>query len=218
MYCSKCAQPLPDDAAFCYKCAQPTIQIQPPPQVQPLIIAPPRTEKPHTVVVRSSSGLGAAFFTVFLLAVGLICAGVGYLLYQQEHEYFGFRITDKGISISSDGSKNSRNYPTTSSNRSPGYSYSTNTQSQMPSNSSGSNNVITCEIVNIRKTVNAHENCDTQDCDTDETTATYTMEKGDEVTLAGYKVESSLASVGSWIAISVDGKILYIAETKLSCE
>lgn len=224
MFCSKCGVNLPDDAIVCYKCATPTIlsfQNQPQ-QVQPLEQKlPPQTHKtvvqnPRPVIVKNSSGLGAAFFTVLLLA---LLAGGGFLWYQQnkEHEYFGFKITDKGISVSSDGSKSSRNYPTSSS--SPSYSSSTNTGGQMPSNSSTSNNVVTCQIVNSRKNVNGHEYCDTQDCDTDESTATYTIDVGDTVVLTGRRVASSLSSVGSWIEVSAeDGTQLFVAETKLACE
>ena len=226
MFCSKCGLSLPDDAIVCYKCATPTIlhfQTQPQ-QVQPLEQKPqPQTHKtvvqnPRPVIVKNSSGLGAAFFTVLLLA---LLGGGGFIWYQQnkEHEYFGFKITDKGVSVSSDGSKNSWNYPTSSSNRNSGYTYPTNTGEQSPSSSSSGNNIVTCQIANSRKTVNGHEYCDTQDCDNDASTSTYTIDVGDTVTLTGRRVSSSLSSVGSWIEVNAgDGIQLFVAETKLACE
>jgi hypothetical protein len=225
MFCSKCGLNLPDDAVVCYKCATPTIlpfQNQPQ-QVQPLEPTPKSkiektvVQNPRPVIVKNSSGLGAAFFTVLLLA---LIAGGGFVWYQQnkEHEYFGFKITDKGVSFTSDGAKNPRNYPSSSSSQSPTYSAPTNTGGQTVSNSSSYNNVVTCQIVNSRKSVNGHEYCDTQDCDNDSSTSTYTIDVGDAVTLTGRRVASSLSSVGSWIEVDADGTRLFVAETKLACE
>lgn len=126
MFCSKCGISLPDDAIVCYKCASPTNSnfqnhspsVQFSEQNRQQEIPKTVTQNPSPVIVRNSSGFGTAFFTVLLLA---LLAGGGFLWYQQnkEHEYFGFKITDKGVSVSSDGAKSSWNSPTTSAPSAP---------------------------------------------------------------------------------------------------
>ncbi len=193
-----------------------------PQQVQPIAQTPkPKTQKtvvqnPRPVIVKNSSGLGAAFFTVLLLA---LVAG-GYIWYQQkkEHEYLGFKITDKGISVTSDGVKGSSSYSTSSSSQNSSYSAPIDIETRPVSNSASYNNVVTCQIVNARGSVNGRQYCDTLDCDTDSSTATYTIDVGDTVTPTGRSVTSSLPSVGSWVEVDANGTRLFVAGTKLACE
>lgn len=223
MFCSKCGISLPDDAIVCYKCVAPTnihfqnqpkqiqsVEQKPAPQVHKTVV-----ENPRSVIVQNSSNLGSALVLLALLG------GIGFYWYQQNkaHEFFDFKITDKGISVSSDGLKSSGKYPASSSKLSSENSLKANTQREMPSDYSIGNNGATCKIVNSSDTVNGHQYCDTQDCDNDESTVTTSISVGTTVDLTGHRVSSSRPNVGSWVEITLPFiNPVFVAETKLSCD
>lgn len=222
MFCSSCGVNLPDDAIVCYKCASPTnLHFQNQPQQVQALGQQPRTHKtviqePRPIIVKSKSDIGAALVLLALLG----CIGY-YFWYQQNRsaKILGVEITDKGIVVSSDVVKNSRNYQTNSDVQNSGYSSANNTEEKISPSYSTISNVTTCQIANSKKYVYGHEHCDTQDCDNDESTSTYRIDVGDTVTLTGRKFGSSLDNVGSWIEVSAgNGTQLYVAETKLDCE
>lgn len=227
MFCIQCGQQLPEYSVACFKCGYQIIQqVQPIPQNQPqsemykaLIELEARkaqnqqAQKPQSppVIVKQTSGVGVAFFTVLLLVVFRIG---GFIVYQKlkPKPLFGLSVDKDGInveynpSIPSASQANSGRQPTNQS-------FQSNRQSQ------NVQPVTVCQIVSQTKHVNLRENCDVRDCDTDGSTATYEIDTGDSVTLTGRYVPSS--KFGKWVEVNSETdegtKTFFVAESKLNC-
>lgn len=225
MFCKNCGTQLPNDAVFCYKCAQPTNSPHQArtPQPQVVVHPPANTTQPRVaehapakiVVVKKSSGFGAAFFTVLLL----ICGIVGFSLYQKYHREtilnvpgFG-KITKDQDNFYISGDTDTKSNPT-SNTRSSQQTQSSASQTFNSGNQSSIAQV--CSVSNNGKSVNIRTNCDTHDCYNDDATVGGTVADGTEVNVLNLNnIQSGHSFV--WMPIQVTNGIGWIASSKLSC-
>lgn len=90
--------------------------------------------------------------------------------------------------------------------------------SQKPVQRHNAQTVQVCVVANYGNTVNVRANCDTADCDGDESTIISSLQSETYVNLLDIPDVPS-ANGFKWLPISsFDNKVLWIASTKLLCE